>query len=440
MRRPPGSAPRPTRLLLAAVVFLPSTLFAAATESSVPDLLMVVAAMLAAGKVLAELAERVGLPGVLGELVAGALLSVHVLGVVPGPGAPNADAVSLLAELGVILLLFEVGLETDLKEMIRVGPAATAVAMVGVALPFLFGWYYWAHVPHAFADRPDLWTVGVFVGATLTATSVGITARVLGDLGRMETPEARIVLGAAVIDDVLGLVILSVVSGIAAGGTVSLFGVTTTLAVAVGFLVAAVVVGSLLMPRLADRVARMRARRTLVVLSLAFALGLAALAAKVGSALIIGAFAAGLVLRATEHRHKIEEQIQPIAAVLAPIFFVNVGAAADVSLLDPGRPGSGALLSVAGTLVLLAILGKVAAGWAAPWMRYHRLTVGVGMVPRGEVGLIFADIGRRAGLLSSEVFSAILLMVMATTFLAPVALKLIFARVPPTGPPPENAA
>ncbi len=441
MRRLPGSAPpRPTHLLLAAVVLLPSALLAAATDSSVPDLLLVVAAMLAAGKVLAELAERLGLPGVLGELLAGTVLGVHVLGIVPAAGAPNADAVSLLAELGVILLLFEVGLETDLKEMIRVGPAALAVATVGVAVPFFLGWFYWAHLPHAFADRPDLGTVAVFVGATLTATSVGITARVLGDLGRMETAEARIILGAAVLDDVLGLVILSVVSGIAAGGTVSLFGMTTTLAIAVGFLVAAVVVGSLLIPHLADRVERMRARRTLVVLSLAFALGLAALAAKVGSALIIGAFAAGLVLRATEHRHKIEAQIQPIAAVLAPIFFVSVGAAADITLLDPGRPGSGALLSVAGALLLVAVIGKVAAGWAAPWTRYHRLTVGVGMVPRGEVGLIFADLGRRAGLLSSEVFSAVLLMVMATTFLAPIALKLIFVRPGPRRRPPPDAA
>jgi Kef-type K+ transport system membrane component KefB len=166
-----------------------------------------------------------------------------------------------------------------------------------------------------------------------------------------------------------------------------------------------------------------------VVFALAFALALAAFAAQVGSALIIGAFAAGLILKGTRHAHAVDEQIKPVAAVLAPIFFVNVGAAADVSLLDPRVEGAGGLLLVAGALTLLAIVSKLVAGWAAPWLRFDRLTVGVGMVPRGEVGLIFADVGRQAGLLSEATFGAVLLMVMATTFLAPVGLKLLSARV-----------
>jgi Kef-type K+ transport system membrane component KefB len=164
------------------------------------------------------------------------------------------------------------------------------------------------------------------------------------------------------------------------------------------------------------------------VLSLGFALALAAFASKAGSALIIGAFAAGLILKGTSHSHTVQEQVKPVAAVLSPIFFVNVGAAADVTLLDPRQPGAGALLVVAGALTLLAIVGKLAAGWAAPWLPFRRLTVGVGMVPRGEVGLIFADVGRQAGLLSEATFSAILLMVMATTFLAPLGLKFILRR------------
>lgn len=399
----------------------------AGAETSVPGLLLVVAAMLVGGKLLAEVAERVRLPGVLGELLAGTLLGPSLLGVVPRSSDPNGAAVGLLAELGVILLLFEIGLETDLKQLIRVGPAASAVAVVGVVVPFTLGWGYWAFLAQP-AGGGAAGNVAVFVGAALTATSVGVTARVLGDLGRMETTEARIILGAAVIDDVLGLVILGVVAGIAGGRIWELAHAATALVLAIGFLVGAVVVGSVVIPRVSGPVERMRARRTLVVFSLAFALGLAALAARLGSALIIGAFAAGLILRATEQRQKIESQIQPIAAVLAPIFFVSVGAEADLSLLNPARPGAGVLLTAAASLTLLAAVGKIVAGWAAPWARFDRLTVGLGMVPRGEVGLIFADLGRRSNLLDAEQFGVILLMVMATTFLGPIVLQLVSAR------------
>lgn len=416
--------------LLALLLLLPTPLWAAGSEGQLPHLLLTVAAMLVAGKLLGEGAERLGLPSVLGELVAGVLLGASVLGVVPAAGEPSAEMLRVLAELGVILLLFEVGLETDLREMSKVGGAALAVACVGVVVPFALGYSYWAWLPHPVtSDGGDLQTVAIFVGATLTATSVGITARVLGDLGRMDTPEARIILGAAVIDDIIGLVILSVVSGIAAGGTVSVAGIGTTFAVAIGFLVAAVMLGNLVIPRVADRLLRMRVRGMVVAVSIAFALALAALAAQVGSALIIGAFAAGLILRGTRHHETVEHQVQPVAALLAPIFFVNVGAAADLRLLDPTRPGAGGILLVAGALTLIAIGGKLVAGWGAPWARFDRLTVGTGMVPRGEVGLIFADVGRKAGLLSDTTFSIVLLMVMATTFIAPVALKLIFARV-----------
>jgi Kef-type K+ transport system membrane component KefB len=418
-----------TWLLLAILACWPGSLWAAGGESGLPDLLLVVAAMLAVGKLFGEGAERLGMPAVLGELLAGVVLGPDLLGTIPVGAAPGADFIRLLAELGVILLLFEVGLETNLAAMSRVGSAAVAVAAIGVLLPFSLGYLYWSAVPHpVLGDAGDLGTVAIFIGATLTATSVGITARVLGDLGRMDTTEARIILGAAVLDDVLGLVILSVVSGLAAGGAISLAGVSSTFALVVGFLVAVVVVGYLVVPRLADRVARMRARGVVVVLSLAFALALAAFAAKLGSALIIGAFAAGLVLNRTSHVHTVETQVKPVAAVLAPIFFVNIGAALDLSVFNVAQPGAGGPLVVASVLTGLAVVGKVAAGWAAPWLPFRRLAVGVGMVPRGEVGLIFADVGRRTGLLGEGTFSAVLLMVMATTFLAPFCLKFIFGR------------
>jgi Kef-type K+ transport system membrane component KefB len=400
---------------------------------SIPSLFLVLVTMLVGAKLLGELAERIGQPAVLGELVAGVVLGGSVLGVVPASGTA-ADVVRVFAELGVVLLLFEIGLETDLREMFRVGTASLSVAMVGVILPFALGFAYWAYVPHAASGGiTDLTTAAVFVGATMTATSVGITARVLSDLSRMNTQEARIIIGAAVIDDVIGLVILTVVSGMAAGASVSAFGILRISAVAVGFLVIAVLVGRFAVPRLFDVVVRMRVRYVLLVFAFAFVLGLSAVAAVAGSALIIGAFAAGLILSGTNQFDTIEREVRPVASIFAPIFCVSVGASVNLRLLDPTQEGSAGLLRIAGALIVLAIGGKIAAGWAAPWVPFRRIVVGVGMVPRGEVGLIFADIGRRSGVLNEAVFGAVLLMIMVTTFVAPPALKLLFGS--PQAPP-----
>jgi Kef-type K+ transport system membrane component KefB len=404
-------------------------------DLSIPGLFLTLAAILVAAKLLGELAERVGQPAVLGELLAGVLLGGSVLGIVPTAGAMG-EVVHVLAELGVVLLLFEIGLETDLREMFRAGPASLAVATVGVVLPFFFGFLYWAYVPHAASGgSTDLTTAAIFVGATLTATSVGITARVLSDLRRMNTLEARIIIGAAVIDDVLGLVILSVVSGLAAGASIGALSILRIFAVAVGFLVVAVLVGRFVAPHLFDLVVRMRVRYVLLVAAIAFVLGLSAVAAVAGSALIIGAFAAGLILSGTNQFDTIEREVRPVGSIFTPIFFVSVGASVNVRLLDPTREGASGLLGVAAVLTLLAIIGKVAAGWAAPWAQFRRIVVGVGMIPRGEVGLIFADIGRRAGILNEGVFGAILLMVMATTFVAPPGLKLLFGDRTSDTPP-----
>jgi Kef-type K+ transport system membrane component KefB len=399
-------------------------------EISIPNLFLIMAAMLIAAKLFGELAERIGQPAVLGELIAGLLLGGSILSIVPTVG-PTAEIIHALAELGVALLLFEIGLETDLREMFRVGPASLAVASVGVVLPFALGFAYWAYAPHgASGGTTDLTTAAIFVGATLTATSVGITARVLSDLNRMRTQEARIIIGAAVIDDVLGLVILTVVAGLTTGASVAPLGILQILAIAVAFLVIAVLVGRFAAPRLFDVVVRMRVRYVLLVFAIAFALALSAAAAVAGSALIIGAFAAGLILSGTNQFDTIEREVRPVASIFTPIFFVSVGASVNLRLLDPTREGAAGLLGIAAVLTLLAILGKIAAGWAAPWVRFRRLVVGVGMVPRGEVGLIFADIGRRSGILNDAVFGAILLMIMATTFVAPPGLKLLFGSRP----------
>ena len=224
----------------------------------------------------------------------------------------------------------------------------------------------------------------------------------------------------------LGLVILTVVSGIAAGGAFSPLLAAKILAVAIGFLVVAIAIGGWVAPRMFRSVARMKVQDAVPVIALAICFALAALADLAGSALIMGAFAAGVILARTEQFHAIVERVRPVGALLTPIFFVSVGSALDIHLLDPTRPGGASLLLVALGLTVLAILGKVAAGFAVPWARFRRLAVGVGMVPRGEVGLIFADIGRRSGLLTDDAFSVVLLMVMGTTFVAPPLLKLLF--------------
>jgi Kef-type K+ transport system membrane component KefB len=401
----------------------------AGAGASVPAILATLALILVAAKLLGSAAERIGQPSVLGELTAGILLSA--LGLMPAESTAGGSFVHLLAEFGVVMLLFEIGLETDLKEMFRVGTAAASVALVGVLIPFALGYLYWAHAPHEMvASTVSIAVTAIFVGATLTATSVGITARVLADLKRLQTEEAKVILGAAVIDDVLGLVILSVVSTIAGGTAVTVGAGFRVLLVAVGFLVVAVVLGLKLAPRLFDRIASLRANHVLVVFAVAFALFLAALADTAGSAMIIGAFAAGLILSGTNQFHIIEDRVRPIGAILTPVFFVSVGAQADLGLFDITRPGAIAMLVVALVLTLLALIGKLASGWAAPWARFDPLTVGVGMVPRGEVGLIFADIGRRTGILGEPVFNAVLIMVLATTIVAPIGLKKRFERLP----------
>ncbi len=426
--------------LIPLVALVPFLMAAAPAEGGarIEHFFLVFIAMLVAAKVLGELAERVGQPAVLGELIAGVILGASVLGVIPAEGSIH-ETITVLAEIGVALLLFEIGLETDLKELFRVGPSASLVAIVGVAAPFLLGFAYWM------IAQPDIGVhaegisdtmVAVFVGATLTATSVGITARVLSDLKRIHTPEARVIIGAAVVDDVLGLVILAIVSGLAAGAALSLFGMAKVFAIAVGFLVAAIIIGNAVAPRLFGFIDRMRVRGVLLIGAISFALLIAALAGLAGSALIIGSFAAGLVLSSTNQFDMIVEKVEPVADIFTPIFFVSIGAAVDVSLFIPGSESfNPSVLLVGAMLILVAIIGKVVSGYSVGWgkNKLNHLAIGVGMVPRGEVGLIFADIGLRRGILSAEVFSAVLIMVMATTFVAPPLLKSIFRR---TGPEP----
>lgn len=380
--------------------------------------------ILLAAKLAGELFERMGQPAVLGELVAGVVVGASVLGIVPVDTAdPYGSIVHVMAEVGVAILLFEIGLETDLREMFRVGSSALTVALVGVVLPFTFGYLFW----HLYEGGASL--VAIFVGATLTATSVGITARVLTDIGKINTSEARIIIGAAVIDDILGLLILAVVEGLADTGQVSILGVAQLFAMALGFLAVAMAIGLTTARWLFEFVNRMRVRGVLVTFALVFALLLAYLADLVGLAPIVGAFAAGLILSRTNQFDTIVEQIKPVADVFTPIFFVSIGAAVDITILDPRVPANHEILIIGTGLFVVAVIGKVASGYAIFWRKVNHLAIGAGMVPRGEVGLIFAQLGLLGGILTRDVFSTILIMVMGTTLITPPLLKPIFERV-----------
>jgi Kef-type K+ transport system membrane component KefB len=381
---------------------------------TVGQFLLLLAVILVAAKVLGELAEHIGQPAVIGELLAGVLLGPSVIGFVD----PTLPSLHLLAEIGVVLLLFGIGLETDLKRLLSVGGAAFAVAVVGVLLPFALG--FWVSRGLGLDVLPS-----VVAGAALTATSVGITARVFSDLGRLQSVEGQIVLGAAVIDDVIGLIILAVVSDLVAGTAPSVLGVLRTTGVAFGFLAVAVLGGRFVIPPLFALIARTGKEHTLASMALALAFLLAVLASEVGSALIVGAFAAGLVLAPTEHAHTIERGIVRLANVFVPIFFVAVGAAVDVRSF-----GSRDVVVVGVALTVVAIAGKLAAGYVPVWIRAHKTLIGVGMIPRGEVGLIFAQMGLTAGVLNAGTYSALMLMVLVTTFIAPPLLRQLITRAP----------
>ena len=370
------------------------------------------AVILVAAKVLGELAERIGQPAVIGELIAGVLLGPSVIGFVD----PTLPPLHLIAEIGVVLLLFGIGLETDLKRLLSVGGAAFTVAIVGVVLPFALG--FWVARTLGLEMLP-----ATVAGAALTATSVGITARVFSDLRRLQSVEGQIVLGAAVIDDVIGLIILAIVSDLVAGTAPSVMGVAKTTAIAFGFLAVVLVVGRFVIPPLFALIARTGKDHTLATMALVLAFLLAVLAAEVGSALIVGAFAAGLVLAPTEHAHSIERGIVRLSNVFVPIFFVAVGAAVDVRSF-----GSGDVLMVGVALTVVAIIGKFAAGFAPVWIRARKTVIGVGMIPRGEVGLIFAQMGLTAGVLNAGSYSALMLMVLVTTFIAPPLLRYLLTQ------------
>ncbi|RMF26030.1 MAG: cation:proton antiporter [Cyanobacteria bacterium J083] len=405
-----------------------------------------------ASKAGGELCSRLNLPPVLGELVGGVIVGISAAKLLVFPEtvstaedsliiqfleltanltpesatavfAAQSETISLLAELGVIILLFEIGLESDLKELIRVGPQAAIVAVVGVVAPFAAGTaglVYWFGIPAVPA---------IFAGAALTATSIGITAKVLAELGTLNTEEGQIIIGAAVLDDVLGIIVLAVVASLAKTGEIQVTNIIYLIISAGTFLIGSILIGRFLSPFLVVLVDKMKTRGQLLLVALIFAFILSYIAAAIQLETILGAFAAGLVLAETEKRKELEEQVIPLADFFVPIFFVCVGAKTDLSVLNPAIPANREGLIVAAFLVVVAIVGKIITGFTLIGKPdLNKLAIGVGMIPRGEVGLVFVGVGAASGVLSESTQAAIIMMVILTTFIAPPFLRIVFKQ------------
>ena len=365
------------------------------------------AIILIVAKVASEFFERIHVPAVLGEIVAGIVIGPSMLGLID-----PSDAMRILAEIGVIILLADVGLEMDLKELRRVGRASMLVAILGVVLPMSSGVL-------AGSLLGESLNASLFLGAALAATSVGITARVFGDLRALSSTEARIVLGAAVADDVLGLVILTVVTRIVVQGSVDVTGVISTIGLAVGFLIIAGAIGLTLVPRLLAWVGnRAVSPATVGVLAAGITFAFSAAASSAQLAPIIGAFVAGTALARTDHHDRIARDFKALGSIFIPVFFLQIGIDTDVTKFFSGH-----VLIVAAVLTVIAIVGKMLAAVGAWGTNTDKLLIGIGMVPRGEVGLIFATIGVSVGVFQEDLYAVVLLVVLLTTVVAPPLLK-----------------
>ena len=429
-------------ILLALLV--PSIAFAAGEDPSIPLLLYLVLILLSA-KLMGHFGVLLGQPSVLGELFAGILLGNLALAGIQGfEGIASDPYIDILARIGVIVLLFSVGLESTIRDILNVGLSSLLVAILGVGAPFVLGWFVgdWLLPDHSVYAH-------AFLGATLCATSVGITARVLQDIGKSREKESRIILGAAVIDDVLGLIILATISGIILaaeqGGALDYWSQSRIALKAGGFLVVSLLLGSFLTPKIFYRAAKLRGPGVLLGVSLAFCFLLSFLSGIAGLAPIVGAFAAGLLLESVHFRefgereiHYLEDGLKPLAEFLTPIFFVQMGAKVDLRVF-----ASTEALWLALALTVAAVIGKQLCSLGVVGKGVNRWAVGFGMIPRGEVGLIFASIG--AGLelageriIDTTTYSAVVIMVIVTTLITPPLLKwTMVSRTPKKTAPGE---
>jgi Kef-type K+ transport system membrane component KefB len=438
---------RHVALFIAFLAMFPATAFAAGEDPSLPLLFYLVFILISA-KIFGHFAVRLGQPAVLGELLAGIFLgNLHLLGIHGFAGIAADPGVDFLSRIGVVVLLFQVGLESTIRDILRVGMTSLIVALLGILAPFGLGWLVGAWL------LPDQsWHAHAFLGATLSATSVGITARVLQDIGQSRSKEARIILGAAVVDDILGLIILASISGaiIAASQGMSSPGIWPQALIGLksaGFLGGSLLLGTLITPRLFSSAARLKGSGVLIGISLAFCFLLSYLSGVAGLAPIVGAFAAGLILEPLHFRKfgerdilHLEEALQPVSEFLAPVFFVQMGAKVDLLAF-----ASGEALLLALALTIAAIVGKQACSLGVRERDINRWAVGFGMIPRGEVGLIFASIGAALVLdgeriIGNVTYTAVVIMVIVTTLITPPLLKQSLLRKREAGPddPPKT--
>ncbi len=421
------------------LIFLPNSLLASespGTALELPSILWGLIIILLVAKLGGHFMEKLHQPAVLGELLFGIIIgNLYLFGATFIEPLKDDRTIEVLAELGVIILLFEVGLETSVHEMKKVGMTSTLVALFGIIAPFFLGW----GVSAIFMPEASIY-VHIFIGATLTATSVGITARVLKDIGKLQVRESKIILGAAVIDDILGLIILAVVVGIIdtanmGGGGTNYIDILVILAKALGFIIAALLIGNWVIPRLFKVSAQIKGSGVLLTTALLVCFLLAVLAEKIGLAAIVGAFAAGLILDKLQYRsftdrgeHSLEELVAPIGTFLTPIFFVKMGMMVDLRTF-----ANVDILLFAAVMTAAAIVGKQACSLAVWDRQTNRWAVGLGMIPRGEVGLIFAGIGAKLAIggtpvVSAGAYSAVVIMVIITTLVTPPALKYSLLR------------
>lgn len=399
--------------------FLP--IFAASTEHT--GILLALFLMLAAAKIMAELFERLKQPAVVGEILAGVLIGPSVLNWV----APN-EIIGMLAEIGVIFLLFTVGLETKPSAILKVGKRAANVAILGIVVPFGGGYL----LMRAFGQNN---IQALFVGTAMVATSVGITARVLGAMGLLDAMTSRIILGAAVIDDILGLLVLTVVSS-AAAGDLNFAVVTAKAFAAVAFTLLAAFVLAPLLTKIAPRIERLHTGDAFFIVGLVLCLGLSVAASFIGVAAIIGAFLAGMALaEATEDHDAFHQQTSGITEFLTPFFLVNIGMQLKLEVF---HDSSTLMLAVLVTVAALLskLIGCGAGAWGMGWRQATQ--VGVGMMPRGEVGVVVAQIGLGLGVINDALFGVVLFMAVATTLVAPPLLRLLFGKQADSVVEPEH--
>ncbi|HEX7110972.1 MAG TPA: cation:proton antiporter [Mizugakiibacter sp.] len=379
------------------------------------EILLSLFVIFVAAQIGAEIAQRLRLPGVVGEIAAGCVIGPSALGWV----TPN-EPLEVLSEIGVVLLLFAVGLETRLEDLKRVGRSAFLVGVLGVIVPFLLA-TLWAH-GSGFA-----WDKSMFVAAAFVATSAGITARVLQELGALRRTESRVILGAAVIDDILAMLLLGVVVSLQGGGELKLGNLLVVLGEAVGFVAVIGWVGTRMMRRGSAWLDRPIHPLSPLTVVLALCLGLAFLSTEFGLAAIIGAFLAGMIASESRQRETLEHQTQPLLALMTPFFFVITGTKVDLALL-----GSGEALAMLAVVTGIAIVSKLVGGFLGALGLGPRAAtiVGMGMVPRGEVGVVIASLGLSAGVFTNQVYAVIVAMSLLTAMVTPPVLAWLLRRSP----------